>query len=234
MIAVDRPGIGLSQRHKGGTLVGWPNDVAQLLEGLEIDKCATMGWSFGSAYATACAVALGEVESLTLIGSGIPCDWPGMREQINRMDRRFLRLSRQLGWIAEAAFFSMRQFAQRRPDAFVRRTTAGLTAQSADAIENHRQEFVLATVEGLSDPGGVLDDYRIWDQPWGFDVSQLAKPTHIWHGTDDELCPVDWATRLGQTISTSTVHLVPGAGHFVAVDHWDEIFASVTSVNGLA
>lgn len=228
LLAPDRPGIGLSQRHPGFTLADWAGDVSELTEHLGADRVATMGWSFGGAYAAAIGNYLPDhVSDVVLIASGIPRDWPGMLSEINSMDRLFLRFSGAGSILDRAAFTAMRLVAARAPRQLVKSTVRDLSAQSRSAITRDPQEFIRATVEGLSDPGGVVDDYRIWNAPWGFDLAQLAVPVHLWHGSDDELCPPGWSHRLADVIPNSTLTAVPGAGHWVARDHWSEIFAAI-------
>ena len=120
IIAPDRPGVGLSGRHQGASLLDWPRDVAGLTHQLDIEEFVVMGWSFGGAYAAACGFALpDQVTTTVLIASGIPRDWPGMIEQINGMDRVFLKLSGRSGAVDEAAFVAIRTLAKRTPNLFV-------------------------------------------------------------------------------------------------------------------
>lgn len=108
IIAPDRPGIGLSDRHAGYSLLDWSADVSELADLLEIDKFAVMGWSFGGAYAAVCAFALPQrVSCAVLLASGIPRDWAGMIEQINAMDRTFLKFSGRASIVDLLAFRSV-------------------------------------------------------------------------------------------------------------------------------
>lgn len=228
VIAPDRPGVGLSDRHKNATLLDWPEDVAELANQLGLGKFAVMGWSFGGAYSAVCGFALADqVTATLLIASGIPRDWPGMIEGIDRMDRTFMKLSDNAAIIDEAAFVAIRMAAEHTPKLFIKQTVADFSDQSRDAINRDPAEFISATVEAFVHPGGALDDYRIWDQPWGFDVAEIRGPVHVWQGDSDELCPPEWAHRLAEAIPTAELHMVPGAGHFVARDHWAEIFAAI-------
>ncbi|HWH24552.1 MAG TPA: alpha/beta hydrolase, partial [Candidatus Limnocylindria bacterium] len=47
LIAVDRPGIGLSEPLPGRRLLDWPADVVQLAEQLGLRRFAIVGWSGG-------------------------------------------------------------------------------------------------------------------------------------------------------------------------------------------
>src|SRR5437762_13825444 len=47
IITIDRPGYGLSDFQQGRKLLGWPDDVAQLVNSLKIDQFAAIGVSGG-------------------------------------------------------------------------------------------------------------------------------------------------------------------------------------------
>src|SRR5215210_2245818 len=58
LIAVDRPGIGISDPLSGRSLLDWPRDVAQLADQLGIERFSVVGWSGGGPYAAACGHSL--------------------------------------------------------------------------------------------------------------------------------------------------------------------------------
>ncbi len=66
-IALDRPGMGLSDYQPRRTFVDWPIDVAELAAALGLDRFAVLGISGGGPYAAACAWKLSE----RLTGAGI-------------------------------------------------------------------------------------------------------------------------------------------------------------------
>ena len=67
LIALDRPGMGLSDYQPRRTLVDWPDDVGQVAAALGLDRFAVLGISGGGPYAAACAWKLSE----RLTGAGI-------------------------------------------------------------------------------------------------------------------------------------------------------------------
>ena len=222
VIAPDRPGIGGSTAHADRTMRSWADDIAELVEHLELVSFSTMGWSFGGAFAAAVAHALADrVDALVLVASAIPADWEGAVAQINAMDRRFLELSRTgPGSAVERCLLALMSATVRvAPDAFARR--GGLPAAEA-------HELTEAIRAGLSDRAAVVQEYRLLDQPWGFDPSELTVATHIWQGDADDLVPCEWGERLHDAIEGSQLHLVRGCTHFVAYDHWAEIFADLS------
>src|SRR5512147_1031413 len=50
LIAPDRPGYGLSQANPHGTLLGYVDDVVQLVDALQLDRFAVLGVSGGGPY----------------------------------------------------------------------------------------------------------------------------------------------------------------------------------------
>jgi pimeloyl-ACP methyl ester carboxylesterase len=80
VVALDRPGIGLSTPRPGRTLLDWADDVAAVADALGIDRFAILGWSGGAAHALACAHRLGaRVTATSAPGGGRPCASPGWR-----------------------------------------------------------------------------------------------------------------------------------------------------------
>jgi pimeloyl-ACP methyl ester carboxylesterase len=51
LIAVDRPGIVLSDRAPGRHLLDWANDIQMLAEALHLTRFAILGWSAGAPHA---------------------------------------------------------------------------------------------------------------------------------------------------------------------------------------
>jgi len=47
LIAVDRPGIGLSDPQPGRRLLDWPTDVAELADRIGLESFSVIGWSGG-------------------------------------------------------------------------------------------------------------------------------------------------------------------------------------------
>ena len=70
LISVDRPRFGRSDLVAERGLMDWPTDVEELAEALSLDRFAVLGWSAGGPYALACARALAERVTTTVVVSG--------------------------------------------------------------------------------------------------------------------------------------------------------------------
>ena len=81
IIAVDRPGSGLSDFKRGRKILDWPDDVIELAEALQVDRFAVLGISGGGPYAAACAYKIPERLTATAIVCGMgPADAPGSKD----------------------------------------------------------------------------------------------------------------------------------------------------------
>ena len=231
LIAPDRPGVGSSDRLPGRRLLDWPADATGLMDALEIDRFAVVGWSLGGVFAAACAHAVPDrVTGLGLVAACIPRDWGGMTAGLNAMDRLFLRGAESGGGAARLALAGMRLTAAHAPRSFTRAAGRGQSAAARAALaDNGGTWFAAAVAEGLRDTRGVLDDYRIMDAPWGFDPSELAVPTRIWQGDEDRLVPPEWGSRLAAAIAGSDLTAIPGEGHFLPFAHFDEILRAAVA-----
>src|SRR5438874_9659790 len=56
LIAIDRPGIGLSDPKPDRTYLSWVDDVSEMIDGLAIERFAVLGRSGGAPYVAACAL----------------------------------------------------------------------------------------------------------------------------------------------------------------------------------
>ena len=224
LVSPDRPGVGGSDRQPSRTLLHWPADVAELTEHLGIERFAVMGWSLGGPYAMACAWALGErVSRLGVVAGTLPGTWPGVAHEVNRLDRVLLRLSEDRPHAGRSIFHLLHATADHAPRVLAKRS--GLAGPVA-------HDVTTAIAEGLTNVDGVLDEYRIFDAPWGFEPGAITTPAHFWQGTADELVPEAWGRRLADAVPGATLHLVEGGTHFLWYDHWAEILGAMAPADG--
>jgi pimeloyl-ACP methyl ester carboxylesterase len=84
IIAVDRPGMGLSALMRGRQILDWPDDVTELADALQIDRFAVLGISGGGSYAAACAFRItGRLIATGLVCGMGPSDAPGMKDGVS-------------------------------------------------------------------------------------------------------------------------------------------------------
>jgi pimeloyl-ACP methyl ester carboxylesterase len=224
IISPDRPGIGRSTFQSGRRLLDWPADITELTEALGIERFAVMGWSCGGAYAAACAARMSSrITSAALLSSAVPIDQFGTTRGLTVDDRILLFLVRRAPKLAsllirltigDASDTRLLQEVKRSfpavdRDVLMERAQLGSTAEAVAFLKE-------AMRQGTS---GCLQDYRVFGDPWGFDLEEIAIPVHLWEGTEDHTGPAEYHEFLLRHIRHADVTLVPHEGHLSLLPH---------------
>ena len=97
------------------------------------------------------------------------------------------------------------------------------------------REIVAEMTEGARQGiDGIVHEAGLYHRDWGFPLSDVTVPVHVWHGRRDRQAAVAWAQHLAEAIPGATLTIVDDGGHFsTLVAHADEILAWLTTA-GLA
>lgn len=197
LLALDRPGLGGSDPLPGRTVVGYADDVAEVLDTLGIGQAAVGGLSNGGMYAMAVASALPDrVLRAVPYNASAPVADAAARAALSRtarvsyafMQRRADKLDDMLtkepGRIATA-------LARRtNPDAHLLSDPTTLAAHQANLAEALRQPR----------NGYLQQEIQHCTQPWGFDHRAVPVPVAVVSGEKDGGLGYArvWATELPQ------------------------------------
>lgn len=224
LIVPDRPGFGLSDPHPERTLLSWADDVAQLANGLDIDRFAVMGLSGGGPHALAAADRLNARVTAAAVVSGTgPPEMPGQLKgvfiplRLNFLAARYApplsRLFlRQMGgsYADPDKFLKMVKRGMPRPDRELAEKRPEVITQFAEAaVESHRQ--------------GIEADFTEWQlyvHSWGFDLTAMGTPVALWYGKVDNFVPVSMGRYLDSQLPNSRLHIVPDGGHFSTINNY--------------
>lgn len=231
LVTVDRPGLGESSRQKGHTVGDWAGDARTVVDALGIDRFDVVGWSAGGPFALALAAALPErVRAVATIGGMAPVRSRADRSELGlRADRMLIPLCRRAPWLARAMLrAALLGGAERAKKTMLRpfsdadrRVLAPLPA-----------DVVVAGTDAAHAHGvaGIVDDYRAFGAPeWGFDLGDIRAPVTVWQGDADAAVPETIGRRLAAELPDADLRLVPGAGHFLMIEHGGAVFERVRS-----
>lgn len=227
LISPDRPGIGLSDPSPGRTVLDWAADVEELVDRLEIDRMSVIGWSMGGQYAAALGYALASrIRRVAIVAGALPLTEEGVISRLAGVDRWNTYMSQRCPALAAGWFRAMSLVARSMPRQFARLSARSLAPLDAEVVHNDLLDFAAMTGEGLRIPAGVVEDYRAWVRPWGFEPEDLKVPVDVWWGDADRLVPKEWPSQLAHRIPKSTLNIGTG-GHFMAHLHYRAIFDSL-------
>ena len=230
LIAVDRPGVGLSEPKPRRSLLDWPLDVVQLADQLAIDRFAVVGWSGGGPYAAACGYLLPErVTSVGLVSAPAPLSGVAERDYLRRFERNAARAAGRAPWMVRLAMWHWGRPQRRNAERFFDESVADMVAADRHVLARPEvRGLMIANSAELYRHGGrgMYDEALVLARPWGFDLGDLGVPVYIWHGELDQSVPLGMPLYLARSIPDSRVTILPGHGHHVLYSHWPEILAA--------
>jgi len=231
LIAVDRPGIGLSDALPGRRLLDWPTDVADLADVLDINAFSVIGWSGGGPYALACAHALRErIAAVGLVSSPAPLTGTPESGYLRRLDRNAVRAAGRAPWVIRLALWHWGRPQRRDATRFFEDSVAEMSAadQAVLAAPELRGRMIANSAELYRQGGrGMYDEALILARPWGFAPNQIRVPVHVWHGVLDETVPLAMADFLVREIPVAHANLLRDEGHHLLYRRWPEILAAL-------
>ncbi|MFB9747451.1 alpha/beta fold hydrolase [Leifsonia shinshuensis] len=202
VVSVARPGSPGSDPLPGRTVADAAADVLAVLDGLGVDRFATLGASGGGPHALACAALAPNRVDAVVSFAGIAPYWGDVDWFAGMADPGGLRAALS-GREARLAYAETAQF---EPESFTERDYRTLegawAALGADAGAG-----------GAAGPAGEVDDDRAFVSPWGVEPAAVAAPTLLVQGGRDRVIPATHAGWMLERLRRGELWLRPREGH---------------------
>jgi pimeloyl-ACP methyl ester carboxylesterase len=72
-----------------------------------------------------------------------------------------------------------------------------------------------------------LFDLVLFNRHWGFELSDISVPIHLWQGDADNIVPLEHGEHLASLIPNADLRIRPGESHLGALADDEETFASI-------
>jgi pimeloyl-ACP methyl ester carboxylesterase len=234
-IAYSRAGYGTSDRHPGRSVISINNDIAQILDGKNIDKFVSIGWSGGGPHCLANTLEPRNVGAISLAGVGAygvdDLDFlEGMGPENHDEFGAALKGEAVIDkWMQDNAG-SMKSVT----GAEIREAFGGLIGDADKAVlEGEAADHMAASMRSALAVSfdGWIDDDLVFIKPWGFDLGSITKPVFIWQGDDDFMVPHAHSYWLEKHIPTATLSFKSGEGHIsLGIKYRTEILAQAQNL----
>ncbi len=216
-LSYSRAGYGISDRNEGRTVASNNADIRALLDSFSITEFVSIGWSGGGPHALATSELGGCKGVITLAGVGQygapDLDFlAGMGPENEEEFGEALKGEDAISAWMEANAQSFKSVT----DSEIRDALGGLIGDAdKKALEGSiADEYATATRKGLAVSfDGWIDDDIAFVAPWGFDLSAINVPVHIWQGDQDLMVPHAHSYWLEKHIPTGVLNFIPGQGH---------------------
>lgn len=224
LVALSRPGCGLSDRQPGRCVSSVVEDVEDILDALTIQEFATLGYSGGGPFALACAAHMQKrckgVAIAGSLGHFAAADFFEGVTEPNATDWKNL-VSASIG---DGPLWNKLIEGMATPYKAISSDVVKLVFKPrlCDADGELLETSSLATEiaftfrrclrEGVH---GMLEDYQaLMSRPWGFELSSISIPTYLYHADDDRITPISHGEWLFQNLPMCTSRCKDYPGHF--------------------
>lgn len=216
LIAVDRPGYGLSDPQPGLTLKKFAEDINDLSQYLKMDKFICMGVSGGGPFAA--SVAYYFPEKVLKVGSicGVAPLSPENIRYLNADQKKTFLMKKLLPksvmtFLVERKFSSFMAQVNNLASSDLLNSRDKLVFQDPEVGQFLLSTFQEALAQG---PAGILTDMEIFSGPWGFDVEDIHVPYYLWHGNEDEVVHFQMSNYMKKRLRDVRYKIFEGEGHY--------------------
>ncbi len=234
IIAIDRPGYGLSDFQQGRTLLDWPDDVAQLANALKINRFAAIGVSGGGPYLLACAYKMPErITTATTISGMGPTDNPDAIKGMLPSMRLGLVIAPRVPWgFVRLALDPVAKMVSRNP-------LGAKKLMPSSAPEADKKAFARPEIQEI-DRQDLSEAYRngaqgaFWEvvllaRPWDFRLEDIHTKVFLWHGEKDTTVPQQMGRYVAHALSDCKARFYPSEGHTLIYNYWLEILTEAVA-----
>lgn len=216
LIAVDRPGMGLSDFQPNRRLLGFPKDLVALADHLDIGQFAVLAYSLGGPYALACAYAIPErLTKVGIVSGAALFTEPELMTNINEGTCKFLTMPREKPLLALALVDDVGVMPRVAP----RKLIAGAAAlPEADRAVVSAPEVQRGFIDAVHEPirqgtRGAFHESLLAVTDYGFRLQDIRAPIQLWHGEADKNIPVEWRASPRPPSRSSKRGFIPTKGN---------------------
>jgi pimeloyl-ACP methyl ester carboxylesterase len=227
VVALDRPGLGLSDALPGRALTDWPADVAEAADKLGFSRFCVAGASGGGPYALACAWRLpGRVSRVAVISGVGPYQVRGITRGMRWQNRVGFQFGSRWPALAGVLMKSMRRSVIDQPERTIDALARAMSP--ADAAIVRRPEVRAVLIADLVEAfrrgsDGATHDMVLLGRPWGFSLGEIEPEVYLWQGEADTLVPPATGRYLAQQIPRCRATMLPGEGHLLIIDRMADL-----------
>lgn len=230
LIAIDRPGIGMSDFQKKRTFYNWAKDVEEVANKLGIDKFSILGFSGGGPYVAGCAALIPERLTSALIVSGAwQMNVKEAQQHIYESVRLFWKVAAKAPFLLPYILKGMQTDTEEVTEKDVETWKHKAAEVDFNFLNQNNRigHSKKAGMYGLANVNGTTWDVLMYLRQWDFDPAKISFPITILHGLKDRNVPLALVEKYAAIITNSTLKLYENEGHYSILGNQlgDVIFA---------
>ena len=217
IIALERPGYGISDPISKFKILDWPKIVLEVANKLKIKKFSIIGVSGGAPFALACANTIKNkrLKSIAIVCALAPSKAKGMNKGRVGM---LLNLGRKpfISWLI-FNFLRVRLLNGNLEKSFnkwknkIPLPEIDLKLFTIDRGRRLMENFKESVKHGIR---GVHRDANLYSNYWGFKLKNIKKKIFVWHGDKDLTVPIITNKYYKKKLKNKEIFIKPNEGHF--------------------
>ena len=217
IIALERPGYGISDPISKFKILDWPKIVLEVANKLKIKKFSIIGVSGGAPFALACANTIKNkrLKSIAIVCALAPSKAKGMNKGRVGM---LLNLGRKpfISWLI-FNFLRVRLLNGNLEKSFnkwknkIPLPEIDLKLFTMDRGRRLMENFKESVKHGIT---GVHRDANLYSNYWGFKLKNIKKKIFVWHGDKDLTVPIITNKYYKKKLKNKKIFIKPNEGHF--------------------
>ena len=228
IVAVDRPGTGLSDPHIHLSLLDWADESIQLADALGVKKFGITAWSAGGPHALALAYKF--PDRVTKLSLAAPMGrWfvgQGATRYASRESRILAIFARSMPWILPILLRGTQKQVEKNPSLVVVQQIKQMPKLDQEMLNMPENNQLLGATIGeafVQGTTGLVSDILRVSMPWGFEVEKINTPTWIWQGSADTIVLPALTHELSERMQYVQYNLLQDEGHFSLFRHWPDM-----------
>lgn len=231
ILAVDRPGHGLSDMNSEGSILDFARDVKQVTEHLNIDTFSVAGMSAGAPFALGIAYLYPKNVCKAGIISGFAPFSKQNKKHLTKEVKFLLNVAKSAPYLLCLLLKTQTKSIKKNPLKSLQNFTKSMSKPDQKVLQNDAVIAVMGTMfqEAFRNgSAGVAHEIcKLLLNDWGFKINEIKVPVHFWQGEQDKNVPFEWAQYMYKQTKNGTLTSFSDEGHLIIFKHAEEIFRNL-------
>ncbi|MHA1990571.1 MAG: alpha/beta fold hydrolase [Candidatus Hodarchaeales archaeon] len=223
IISIDRPGMGYSDFQKKRTLLGFPDDLTELADHLNIQKFSILGGSGGGPYSYACAYKIPpERLERCMVVSGLG-SYNMSKSGMNKKSKNSLKMAKYFPWFTKTLLWlSMARNLENEKwwEKNYKNLFENVPEPDKKVVSIKRiKEIMIEKTKDAFRFGvkGPAHDFNLYAKSWNFELTDIKTRIFLYHGELDINVPIAMAKEISNQLPNCKTKIYPNEGHLSAL-----------------
>jgi pimeloyl-ACP methyl ester carboxylesterase len=230
LIAVDRPGSGLSTYNPGNSFQSFAGDVAQLAAHLHIARAGVLGWSGAGPFALSLAFHHPElISGVYLITTFTRSFSEDGVFRVMHANKYYFGSARYAPWLLRGV---MNVVSKKPADKPMPKWLSGMPEvdyKCMNTPEEAQQLSLVSICEScITGSNGAVQEATLYFDPTVYNIGQIQQPIHYWWGTVDNVVPDVHPKAIESKAPNANMHYKEGEGHLsIYIHYFEEVLETI-------